>query len=216
MSKILRVALLWLALPAVVALAGASEAPPAGEEEVLDRAVVEATRLRDLRAAVTRAQDEFLALYNKLNTDHRQRVACNDQAPTGSRLNRRQCSTRAQDEVTQEQAAGLLSSMEVSASIGAEETRRRTEELDTLARRAESGQATPEDAGRMAELQQQAQTAQQQGQWTRDSTANRQEQESDRFNKNLSDLLEKHPELRERADAYLEARRRLEAASQRR
>jgi hypothetical protein len=87
-----------LALHAVVA----GEAAPQGA------AATSTVELRDLRKSMSKAEERFLALYNKFNRDADQQMSCNDSAPTGSRLSKRSCSTRAQTRANEELARNYV------------------------------------------------------------------------------------------------------------
>jgi hypothetical protein len=190
-----------------VGFAGTSAVGAEAEPETLDPLRVEASRLRDLRTTMLKAQDRFLDLYNKLNTDHRQRVACSEQAPTGSRLAKRRCSTRAQDDITQEQAQGLMQSMEASGAFGGAEALRREERANQLEGKQLNGASlSADEQNELRALQNPTLDY-----TTKDGTL-KGEDESSRFANNLQSLFEKNPELKALGDAYFEARRRFLAA----
>lgn len=90
----------------------ADEAPPPGAT------TASTANLQDLRKSMNKAQERFLALYNRLNRNTDQQMSCTDSAPTGSRLTRRSCSTRAQSRANEELARNYMAA---AAGVGAEQ-----------------------------------------------------------------------------------------------
>jgi hypothetical protein len=90
----------------------AAEAPPPGA------AVTGTVALQDLRKSMSKAEERFLALYNKFNRDADQQMSCNDSAPTGSRLSKRSCSTRAQTRANEEMARNYMAA---ASGMGADQ-----------------------------------------------------------------------------------------------
>jgi hypothetical protein len=96
------------ALHAVIA----GEAPPSGA------AATSTVRLQDLRKAVSKAEERFLALYNRFNRNADQQMSCNQSATTGSRLSKRSCSTRAQVRANEDMARNYMAA---AGGTGAEQ-----------------------------------------------------------------------------------------------
>jgi hypothetical protein len=103
-----------LAISLVACLAAAAEMRPdatLSAEGVLDDVVVSGTRHFELRAAVIKAEDRFLARYNDLNRDDDLDIECLKFTPTGSHLSYRYCMTRLQRRAQQEDASDLMTWM---------------------------------------------------------------------------------------------------------
>jgi hypothetical protein len=64
--------------------------------DLLDEVLVNGTRLRDLQAAVVKAEDRFYARYNELNKNDDFDIECRVEAPLGSKIPRRLCLTKVQ------------------------------------------------------------------------------------------------------------------------
>lgn len=161
-------------------------------------APIENRSLRELRRDMRRAQERFTDLYNTLNQDRDQQIVCDDSAATGTRLTRRTCMTRAQQEARAREAVDYLAAADLAASIDAgvdggaaepgpvaQSVRASTPNLETP-RRYIIGQADTSD-----------------------------ETDRDAYNANMERLVFRHPELSEAYEEYLEARRRFEAAQRR-
>jgi hypothetical protein len=100
----------FCALPLHAVVAG--EAAPQGA------AATSTVELRDLRKSLSKAEERFFALYNRFNRNADQQMSCKDDAPTGSRLSKRSCSTRAQAKANEEMARNYMSA---AAGIGADQ-----------------------------------------------------------------------------------------------
>jgi hypothetical protein len=92
----------------------------AGEAAPQDAAATSTVELHDLRKSMGKAEERFLALYNKFNRDADQQMSCNDSAPTGSRLSKRSCSTRAQTRANEELARNYIAAAAGSSTDGAQ------------------------------------------------------------------------------------------------
>jgi hypothetical protein len=90
----------------------------AGEAPSPGAAVTSPAQLRDLRKSMSKAQERFLALYNKVNRSADQEMSCKDSAPTGSRLSKRSCSTRAEARANEELARNYMAA---ASGIGADQ-----------------------------------------------------------------------------------------------
>jgi len=167
--------------------------------------VVHGARLGDLRKAMNKAQDRFLDLYNRVNNDVDQRLACADSAPTGSRLSKRSCSTRAQNRATEELARNYLSAAAGISANQAESAATR-EQAST---NAQSG--APLSADESAALAG-AQPADTNVDTKSGEAAAKVSQEAREFEENLQKLLDKNPELRERYEEFLAARQSYQEA----
>lgn len=190
----------WSSLAAALCICGVCLQAPAAENTT-STVVVNGARLVDLRKAMTKAQDRFLNVYNGVNRDVDQQLACNDSAPTGSRLTQRSCSTRAQNRATEEQARSFMTAVDgvVANQAQAESTRQQA------SARAQSGAALSSDesaalAGR--------QTPDVDVESRSNETASKVSEEAREFQENLQKLLDKNPELRQRYEEYLAARQR--------
>jgi hypothetical protein len=170
-------------------------------EEGTGTVVVHGARLSDLRKTMNKAQDRFLDLYNRVNNDVDQRLACADSAPTGSRLTQRSCSTRAQNRATEELARNFLSAAD---GIGANQAKSEATREQASAN-AQSG--APLSADESAALAG-AQAADTSVDTKSGEAAAKVSQEARDFEENLQKLLDKNPELRERYEEYLSARQR--------
>ena len=159
---------------------------------------VENRSLRELRRDMRRAEERFINLYNKLNEDRDQQIVCNESAATGTRLTRRSCMTRAEQEARARDAMDYLAAADLDASLdggldgGAAEagpvgqSMRASSPNPQTPRRYTTGQADPS-----AETSRGA------------------------YNANVERLLSEHPELYQAYEQFVEARRRLEAAQRR-
>lgn len=167
--------------------------------ETTGTVVVNGARIADLRKAMTKAQDRFLSVYNRVNRDVDQQLACSDSAPTGSRLTQRSCSTRAQNRATEEQARSFMSAVDNVAANTAQADSARQQ----ATARAQSGAPLSSDdsaalAGRQApdaDVESRS-----------NETAGKVSEEAREFQENLQKLLDKNPELRQRYEEYLTAR----------
>jgi hypothetical protein len=90
----------------------AGDAPPSGA------AVTSKVDLQDLRKSMSKAEERFFALYNRFNRNADQQMSCNESAPTGSRLSKRSCSTRAQTRANEELARNYMAA---AAGFGADQ-----------------------------------------------------------------------------------------------
>ncbi len=188
---------------------GCLPAMAAEDPQSLDEVQVQGERLSSLRKAVTARQDEFIALYNKLNGDKRQEVSCREEATTGSRLAKRRCSTRGQDEARREEAIALMNNVLENASLQGAAKAQRAELL--AAGVNEKGQ--PLSAADRIRLMDDS---------TLPAVPNHGDgvdaklaTEKNSLDENLQRLLAKYPELRQAQDKFLEARQRYEAARRR-
>lgn len=161
-------------------------------------AEVEGRSMRELRRDMRRAQERFTDLYNTLNQDRDQQIVCNDSAATGTRLTRRNCMTRAQQEARARDAVDFLAAADLAAGVEAGldggaadlgpvgQSVRASSPVSETPRRYITGQAnTPVETSR------------------------------DAYNANMERLLFEHAELYQAYEEYVEARRRFEAAQRR-
>jgi len=79
--------------------------------EVLDEVVVSGTRVRELRAAVIKAEDRLLARYNELSQDDDLDIECLQFTPTGTRMSYRYCLTKLQKHEQERYANDFLTRM---------------------------------------------------------------------------------------------------------
>jgi hypothetical protein len=167
-----------------------------------DAIVVNGARLSDLRKTMLKAQNRFLSLYNTVNRNVDQQLACSDSAPTGSRLTQRSCSTRAQNRATEEMARNFLSAV-TSISANQAQGAVTREQAST---KAQAG--APLSADESAALAGAGQTADTSIDPKAQEAASRVSNEALDFEENLKRLLETHPDLRERFEEYMAARQR--------
>ncbi len=184
-------------------------APASEVAQSLDEVQVRGERLSSLKKAVAVKQDKFVSLYNKLNDDKRQDVTCRENAATGTRLSKRRCSTRGEDEARQEEAAAYLNNAFETASLQSQEKARREDRLSTGV--GEGGKPLTEAEKNMLLDDSTMPLAT----GTGDSMVAKLEIESVTLEQNLKRLLAKYPELRKAQDEYLEARLRYETARRR-
>jgi len=180
---------IWACLPA--GQTGKAFAQPSPE------ASVENKSLRELRRDVRRTQQHFIDLYNKLNPDRDQQIVCNTSAPTGTRLTRPNCMTRAEQEALARDAVDYLAASDLAASV----------ESGLTGGAAESGPVgqTIQASTPTAETPRRYMTGQSAGPVASGNA----------YSANMERLLAEHPELRQAYEEYVEARRRLEAAERR-
>jgi hypothetical protein len=193
----------------VLACSGWLPALAAEMAQSLDEVQVRGERLGSLKKAVAVKQDSFVALYNKLNDDKRQDVTCREDASTGTRLTKRRCSTRGQDEARQEEAAAYLNNAFETASLQSQERARREDRLSAGV--GDGGKPLTDEERRMLLDDSTLPLAPNSG----DSMVAKLETEKVTLEQNLQRLLAKYPELRKAQDEYLEARLRYETARRR-
>jgi len=79
-----------LAAVALILAAEAAQASPPETNQPIPEVKVTA-RIAALRAEMLILEDKFYAEYNRLNADHQFDMRCDEEVPTGSRLESRQC-----------------------------------------------------------------------------------------------------------------------------
>ena len=204
MKAAIRKAAAVVVLMSVAALSAASQADQTTQEastEVETTVVTAKPALSDLSKEMKKAQDHFLDLYNKVNRNLDQRLACTNAAPTGSRLSQRSCSTRAQNRATEEMARNFMGAVDgVNANVA---------QRDAVVAQA----STNAQAGVPLTAEQSAALSGSQVPETNVDTKSGEavgkvSQQRLDFEQNLQALLEKNPELRQRYEDYLAARQR--------
>lgn len=158
----------------------------------------ETKSMRELRRDARRAQERFMELYNRLNQDRDQQIVCDESPATGTRLVRRSCMTRAQQEALARDAVDYLAASDLAASIDIG-LNGSPGELGPVGQAVQAGAPNPETPRRYMTGQAPP---------TVDTSV-------DAYSTNMERLLSEHPELKQAYDEYLEARRRLEAAERR-
>lgn len=88
----------------------AAEATSPREEELLEEVEVRGAdaRLSELRQEMSRLEEEIYARYNDLNKIGKYEVLCSDYARTGTRLERRYCRPRFEDDAKTEEGRMVL------------------------------------------------------------------------------------------------------------
>jgi len=174
----------------------------------LDEVQVDGQSMADLRAGVTKAEKKFLALYNKLNRNGKYAVSCRDSANTGTRLAKRSCSSRAEDEAIADQARQYLGAVDMNLSLtstasanAAASTNPNAPVAGGPAAAAAAASAPAADAP--ASSSSAPSDAEVAGTLRSSRSA---------FEQNLEELLGDHPDLRQLMDEYIQARKRLETA----
>jgi hypothetical protein len=177
----------------------------AGDAAVQGTPAPASAKLGDLRKSMAKAEERFLALYNQLNRNVDQQLSCNDSAPTGSRLTRRSCATRSQTRASEELARNYLAA---AADMGASQAQAGAERNEASAV-AQAG--TPlADSQSAAQVGTQAPDAS--VNTSSGEAATRRAQETREFEANLRKLMDAHPELRQRYQELLAARRQYQQA----
>jgi hypothetical protein len=82
--------------------------PPADIESVIISGHL--NKLREVQKAIVDAEDRFYARYNQLNKNHDFDIECSVEAPTGTRLEVRECLPKFAAALTKQDVRGLLSS----------------------------------------------------------------------------------------------------------
>jgi len=208
MKAAIRKAAAVAAMIGITALSAASEAeqptqgaPVAEIDGTTAIATADTAKLSDLSKEMKKAQDRFLALYNKVNNNLDQRLSCTTSAPTGSRLSQRSCSTRAQTRATEEMARNYMGAADgISANVA---------QRDAVAAQATANaqNGVPLTAEQTATLSG-SQAADTSVDTKAGETVSKVSQQRLDFEQNLQVLLEKNPELRQRYEDYLTARQR--------
>jgi hypothetical protein len=109
MTKSRRIALPWLLPVALVIVGNAASA---------------AEKASDLRKQITKTEEEYFALYNKLNTDRQYDVVCRKEAETGSTFLKRVCKPRYLEQAQQDAAAERMrSAISAAATASSGNTR---------------------------------------------------------------------------------------------
>ncbi len=72
-------------------------------------AAMSAEKASDIRKQMSKLEDEYFALYNKLNTDRQYDMVCRKEAQTGSRFLKRVCKPRYLESAQQSAASGACS-----------------------------------------------------------------------------------------------------------
>jgi hypothetical protein len=98
-------AMTMLAQPAAIA---ATEAATARPEQQLDEFDVKANHLRQIRQAITEAENRFYARYNDLNTNDDFDVHCTRTAALGTHIARRRCEINFYEQALQEWASATV------------------------------------------------------------------------------------------------------------
>ena len=157
---------------------------------------------RELRSAMNRAEQRFYDLYNRVNDDSRHEMACDNEDRAGSRLRKsRTCRTQGEADISADAAKEYLRGLNLAADV------------DTGTGAGQQQAAMSRDFGGPVDQQPTVGTggAEYADQAFSD-TGSRIQQERSAFDKHLGALIEKHPELQQRLDEYLQAKSRYEAA----
>ena len=109
LPQIIVMGVLWQSCCNVTAAEAGTESPANSPET--DEVVVNATRLKDLREAVIKAEDRMLARYNELNQNHDLDIECLQLTPTGTRLSYRYCLTKLQKRAQQKDSSEYMTYM---------------------------------------------------------------------------------------------------------
>ncbi len=171
----------------------------AGEAQTEDQSMGE------LRAAVSKAEKKFLALYNKVNRDGKLSVVCRETATTGTKLSSRSCRSRAEEMAIAEQARGYLEAVDMNASL--------TSTADTnasAASAASSAAGGPTAAATATAAPASTGSAASTGPSGAEVSDSLRDSKSE-FDRNLEELMAEHPDLRKLMEDYVQARKRLEA-----
>lgn len=177
----------------------------AGEAAAQGAAVTATVGLRDLRKSMSKAEDRFLALYNKLNRNVDQQVSCSDSAPTGSRLSKRSCSTRAQTRANEEMARNYMAA---AADISANQAQSNAARNEASALAQTGAPLTDAQSSALSG----AQAPDSNVDVRSAEAAGKVAQEKLNFEQNLQKLLDANPELRQRYEEYLSARQQYQLA----
>jgi hypothetical protein len=181
------------------------QAVVAGEPAAQGAALASTAGLRDLRKSLSNAEEKFLALYNKLNRNVDQQVSCSDSAPTGSRLSKRTCSTRAQTRANEDLARDYVNAA-AGISANQSQTSAVQSEASTVAQ-AGTPLTTAQSAALTGTLAPDSNVGVRSGE-----AAGKVAQETLEFEKNLQKLLDANPELRQRYEEFLAARQQYQQA----
>lgn len=183
-------------------------AAAAAAGQPLDEVQVDGQSMADLRAGVTKAEKKFLALYNKLNRNGKYAVSCRDSANTGTRLAKRSCSSRAEDEAIAEQAREYLGAVDTNASL--------TSTADANASAASSADVPAAGPGAAVAAAMApaapAPSVSSTGAPSDAEVAGTLRNTRSAFDQNLEELMGNHPDLRQLMEEYVQARKRLETA----
>lgn len=156
---------------------------------------------RELRVAMNKAEKRFFEIYNRVNDDQRHEISCQNDEVTGSRLKKaRTCRSAGENAIGEEAAREYLRGMELSVAVDTETVGGRQQAAIERDSGGPIAQATA-PAPQGAEYANRAFT---------DVTSKIQEERA-AFDQHLAALMDKHPELRQRLDELLDARRRYEA-----
>lgn len=98
--------------------AGAASPSPASQAEDPAEIVVRGARLRDLKAAITKAEDRFYEKYNELNEEDDFDIECRVQPPLGTRIPGRSCLTRLQLEAKADFGREYLQNLQDMSKFG--------------------------------------------------------------------------------------------------
>lgn len=152
---------------------------------------------------MNKAERRFIDFYNQVNEDQRHEMACENEDMTGSRLRKgRACRTQGASQISEAAAREYMRGLDMSAAIDTETVsgqQQRAVERDFGGPLSQQVGASPPagadeaggayvDAGAKLEAERQA------------------------FDAHLDEMLEKHPELRQRLEEFLAARARYEAS----
>jgi hypothetical protein len=114
----------WLTLCGLVRATTAADgptstgAPEQSAAKVMDEIVVTGRRLRELRDALTVAEDRFYALYNALNKVDDFDIVCVKDVPTGTHFSRRLCISKLQRRAQHEYGVEFAQMMQIRALQG--------------------------------------------------------------------------------------------------
>jgi hypothetical protein len=106
-----------LAMP-VAATEQPATAPDSSRSEAIDEVLVRGTRLRELRAEIVAAEDRFYARYNELNKVDDFDIACAEDAHTGTRIPRRRCFTKVQQDAKAQHGLEVLQMFQQQSGSG--------------------------------------------------------------------------------------------------
>ena len=157
---------------------------------------------RELRSAMNKAEKRFFDLYNRVNDDQRHAMSCQNDELAGSRLKKsRTCRTEGETAIGEEAAREYLRGMDLSGAVDTETVAGRQQDAMNREAGGPTAQVTA-PAPQGAEYADQAFT----------DVRTRIQEERSAFDTHLEGLMAKNPELRQRLDELLEARRRYQAA----
>ncbi|MDR2215377.1 MAG: hypothetical protein LBE59_06010 [Nevskiaceae bacterium] len=99
------------ALTAAPTPAASPAAAPVQSSQELDEVSVIGKKLYQIQRELVQAQDAFYGLYNELNTKRDFDIHCTFEAPTGTRIKKRECRLQFINDATAEQAQEMLAGL---------------------------------------------------------------------------------------------------------